>query len=77
MLESFRARTAELGLTDRTDTLPGDVHQLAIPRAFDLVVVANDGRHTSGRVTELIDAKLLPASAVPTFAQLALMILER
>jgi ubiquinone/menaquinone biosynthesis C-methylase UbiE len=41
VLESFRIRAAELGLGDRTDTLSGDVHQLAIPRAFDLVIVAN------------------------------------
>lgn len=41
VLEAFRARAAELGLADRIDTLPGDVHEIAIPRAFDLVVIAN------------------------------------
>lgn len=41
VLEAFRARAAELGLADRIDTIPGDVHAVAIPRAFDLVVIAN------------------------------------
>ncbi len=41
VLEAFHGRATELGLTDRIATLPGDVHQLAIPRSFDLVVVAN------------------------------------
>lgn len=41
VLEAFRARATELGLADRIATLPGDVHELAIPREFDLVVVAN------------------------------------
>jgi SAM-dependent methyltransferase len=41
VLEAFRARAAELGLADRIDTIAGDVHEIAIPRAFDLVVIAN------------------------------------
>lgn len=41
VLEAFRGRAAELGVSDRTATLPGDVHAVAIPRAFDLVVIAN------------------------------------
>ncbi len=41
VLEAFRARAAELGFADRIDTIPGDVHEVAIPRAFDLVVIAN------------------------------------
>jgi len=41
VLEAFRARAAELGVADRIATLPGDVHALDIPRAFDLVVIAN------------------------------------
>ena len=41
VLEAFRARATELGVADRTDTIPGDVHEVEIPRAFDLVVIAN------------------------------------
>lgn len=41
VLESFRARAAEVGVANRTDTIPGDVHVVEIPRAFDLVVIAN------------------------------------
>ncbi len=41
VLEAFRARAAELGLADRIDTLPGDVHAMTIPRAYDLVIIAN------------------------------------
>ena len=41
VLEAFRARAAELGVADRIATLPGDVHVIDIPRAFDLVVIAN------------------------------------
>jgi cyclopropane fatty-acyl-phospholipid synthase-like methyltransferase len=41
VLESFTARATELGLADRIALLPGDVHQTTIPRAFDLVIVAN------------------------------------
>jgi 2-polyprenyl-3-methyl-5-hydroxy-6-metoxy-1,4-benzoquinol methylase len=41
VLESFRIRATEHGLADRIDTIPGDVHQLTLPRAFDLVIVAN------------------------------------
>lgn len=41
VLEAFRARAADLGVADRIATIPGDVHALDIPRAFDLVVIAN------------------------------------
>lgn len=41
VLEAFRTRAAEVGLADRIATLPGDVHEVAIPHAFDLVIVAN------------------------------------
>ena len=41
VLDAFRARATELGLADRIATLPGDVHELTIPREFDLVVIAN------------------------------------
>ncbi len=41
VLESFQIRAAELGLADRIDTLPGDIHEITLPRTFDLVIVAN------------------------------------
>jgi ubiquinone/menaquinone biosynthesis C-methylase UbiE len=41
VLEVFRARASDLGVADRIASLPGDVHQVEIPRAFDLVMIAN------------------------------------
>lgn len=41
VLESFRAFAQERGLADRIATIPGDIHQTTLPRAFDLVIVAN------------------------------------
>jgi ubiquinone/menaquinone biosynthesis C-methylase UbiE len=41
VLEAFRARASELGLADRVDAIAGDVHEISIPRSFDLVVIAN------------------------------------
>jgi 2-polyprenyl-3-methyl-5-hydroxy-6-metoxy-1,4-benzoquinol methylase len=41
VLDAFRARATEQKLADRIDTIAGDVHEVAIPRAFDLVVIAN------------------------------------
>lgn len=41
VLDTFRARAGEVGLGDRIDTIPGDVHDVAIPREFDLVIIAN------------------------------------
>ncbi|HLL81955.1 MAG TPA: class I SAM-dependent methyltransferase [Longimicrobium sp.] len=40
--ESFAPRAEELGLADRIDKLPGDMHAVALPQAaFDLVIIAN------------------------------------
>lgn len=42
VVPAFLARAEDLGLSERATTLPGDVHEVAIPTsAFDLVVVAN------------------------------------
>jgi 2-polyprenyl-3-methyl-5-hydroxy-6-metoxy-1,4-benzoquinol methylase len=42
VLDHFKARATALGLADRAHPLPGDMHEVEIPRgAFDLVVIAN------------------------------------
>ena len=42
VLDSFSSRAAQQGLSARTATIAGDMHQVAIPeKAFDLVVIAN------------------------------------
>jgi C-methyltransferase len=41
VLETFRTRAQEAGLTDRIESLPGDVHELALQRVYDLVIIAN------------------------------------
>ena len=41
VLDAFRARARELGLGERIATLAGDVHELAIPREYDVVMIAN------------------------------------
>jgi 2-polyprenyl-3-methyl-5-hydroxy-6-metoxy-1,4-benzoquinol methylase len=41
VLDAFRARAAEEGLAERIAMLPGDVETVAIPREYDLVIVAN------------------------------------
>ncbi|MGE0547059.1 MAG: methyltransferase [Kofleriaceae bacterium] len=41
VLEAFHSRARMVGVADRTSTIAGDVHAVDIPRAFDLVVIAN------------------------------------
>jgi 2-polyprenyl-3-methyl-5-hydroxy-6-metoxy-1,4-benzoquinol methylase len=42
VLDQFAARARAFGLADRTHPLPGDMHEVEIPRgAFDLVIIAN------------------------------------
>lgn len=42
VLETFEARATQLGLEGRTSTIPGDMHDVAIPAAaFDLAIIAN------------------------------------
>jgi ubiquinone/menaquinone biosynthesis C-methylase UbiE len=42
VLEQFRARATALGMVNRVDTIEGDMHTVAIPRAqWDLVIIAN------------------------------------
>ena len=42
VLETFQRRADELGLADRTHTLPGDVHEMDMPHdAFDRVMICN------------------------------------
>jgi 2-polyprenyl-3-methyl-5-hydroxy-6-metoxy-1,4-benzoquinol methylase len=41
VLESFRSLATDRKLADRIALIPGDVHQTTLPRAFDLVIVAN------------------------------------
>jgi ubiquinone/menaquinone biosynthesis C-methylase UbiE len=42
VLAAFDARATELGVSQRTTKLPGDMHEVAIPNGqFDLVVIAN------------------------------------
>jgi SAM-dependent methyltransferase len=42
VLRVFETRAAERGLAGRIDTIGGDMHDVAIPRAaFDLVIIAN------------------------------------
>lgn len=64
VLEAFRVRAAELGVPDRIATIPGDIHALDIPRAFDLVVIANVLRIESpARAKAIVDraaAALVP-----------------
>jgi SAM-dependent methyltransferase len=57
VLEHFTARARALGLGDRADTLPGDMHQVTIPRgAFDLAIIANVLRlETPERAASLVE----------------------
>lgn len=56
VLEAFRARAAEVGLAGRIDTIAGDVHEVAIPRDFDVVVVANVLRlDVPGRAQHIVE----------------------
>src|SRR5262249_38739400 len=41
VLRVFEGRAAERGLRDRVDSLPGDMHAVEIPTAFDLAIIAN------------------------------------
>jgi ubiquinone/menaquinone biosynthesis C-methylase UbiE len=42
VLASFEEKARELGLAERSATIPGDMHQAAIPpKAFNLAVIAN------------------------------------
>jgi ubiquinone/menaquinone biosynthesis C-methylase UbiE len=62
VLDAFRQRARELGLEQRTSTLPGNMHEVEIPRGvFDLVIVANVLRlETDTAAAELI-GRLSPA----------------
>jgi ubiquinone/menaquinone biosynthesis C-methylase UbiE len=64
VLEAFKARAGELGLAERIDTLPGDMHDVPLPEGgYDLVVIANVLRlETPERAAALI-ARLAPAIA--------------
>src|SRR5204863_4182531 len=41
VLRVFERRATERGLGDRIETLGGDMHAIAIPGGFDLVIIAN------------------------------------
>ncbi|UQA55798.1 methyltransferase [Polyangium aurulentum] len=64
VLESFTSRAKELGLADRTSTIPGNMHDAPLPSgAFDMVVIANVLRlETPDRAAALL-ARLAPAVA--------------
>lgn len=68
VLEAFRTRATEVGLADRIATLPGDVHEIAIPRAFDLVIVANvlriEGPERARRIVTRAAAALEPGGSL-------------
>lgn len=67
VLEAFRARAAEHGLADRIATIAGDVHEVAIPREFDTVVIANVLRietpDRARRIVERAAGALVPGGA--------------
>lgn len=64
VLEAFKARAASLGLGDRVGTIPGNMHEVTLPKgAFDLVVICNVLRlDTPDRAASLL-AKLATAVA--------------
>ncbi len=41
VLDNFRSRATALGLSDRTDTIAGDMHDVALGGGFDLAIIAN------------------------------------
>jgi hypothetical protein len=57
VLEHFTARARALGLGERADTIPGDMHEATIPRgAFDLAIIANVIRlETPERAASLVE----------------------
>ncbi len=64
VLDSFTARAASLGLTDRAATLPGDMHAVSLPTGtFDLVVIGNVLRLETPERARALLAKLATAVA--------------
>lgn len=64
VLENFTARSARLGLGERSMKIPGDMHQAEIPpQAFDLVIIANVLRLETPSRAAAILKRLAPAVA--------------
>ena len=56
VLDAFRTRAGDMGFADRVDTIAGDVHEVAIPRDFEVVVIANVLRlDVPGRAQHIVE----------------------
>ena len=62
VIERFRARAASLGLSDRVDTIAGDMHTVALPSGqWDLAIIANVLRLETAATAQSLVARAVGA----------------